>query len=176
MVIPTKLRPLHVDHIQLTSRSSVIVDSYDPMKSHTSNIPPNPVKQSEHPIYLESSYESILPSTTLEPTESLTSIVKTNQRKQDYSTTSNTEMIQKSQIIKYSVTSTTANTESSIIATRVDSSITKVTSTLLPMPDDKTHLKINDSNVQITRNITKPTVNAAAKNESSTMRMKPKEV
>jgi hypothetical protein len=173
MITPTKLRPSQVDYIQ-PIKSSVIIVGDDSTKSHTLNIPPNPVKRPEHPIYLESSYENVSPSTRLEPTESLTFIVGTNQKKQEYSTASNVEMSQKSQIIKYSVVNATANPKSSIIATRVDSSITKVTSTLLSVSDNKTRLKTSDS---ATQNIAKTTASIVARNESSTtLHMKPKEV
>ncbi|EZA62920.1 63 kDa sperm flagellar membrane protein [Ooceraea biroi] len=172
MVIPTKLKPPQVEHIQPT-KSSVII-GHDSTKSYVLSIPPNPVKRPEHPIYLESSYESISPSTRLEPTESLT-FIGTNQKKQEYSTASNVEMTEKSQVIKYNVINTTANTESSIIATRVDSSITKVTSTL--MSDNRMRLKTSDSATQMTKDIADTTVSAIPKNESSTaIRMKPKEV
>jgi len=173
MVTPIKLRPSQMDYIQ-PIKSSMTIDSDYSTKSH---IPPNPVKRPDHPIYLESSYENISPSTRLEPTESLTFVVGTNQKKQEYSTASNIETTQKSQVIKYNVINVTANTESSIIATRVDSSITKVISTLMSISDSKTRFKTSDSATQNTKNIAKTTASTVARNESSTtLRMKPKEV
>lgn len=172
MVIPTKLRPPQINYIQ-PSRSSTIHRDVDPTRSHISNIPPNPVKRPEHPVFLESSYESISPSTRMEPTESLTFIIGTEQKKQQYSTVSNIKT-QKPHAIEYSTVNRTANEQSSIIVTRIDSSITKITSTLIP--NNKTHPETSDSTVQFTKNIQK-TPSVIAKEESNvTIRTKPKEV
>lgn len=173
MVIPTKLRPPQVDHIQ-PSRSSTIYRDVDPTRSYILNVPPNPVKRPEHPIFLESSYENVSPSTRVEPTESLTFAVGTTRKKQQHST----EMIktQKPQATDYSTVNKTANEESSIIVTRVDSSITKVTSTLIPMQDDKMHSQISDSVAPFAKNIVKTTTSAVKDDSHSAIHMKPKEV
>lgn len=172
--MPTKQRP-QINYIQ-PSRSSTTHRDVDPTRSHIADIPPNPVKRPEHPVFLESSYESILPSTRVEPTESLTFIVGTDQKKQQHSTISNIKT-QKPHATEYSTVNRTANEESTIIVTRVDSSITKVTSTLIPMPNNKTRSETSDSAIQFTKNIEKTTTSVIAKEESNvTVRTKPKEV
>lgn len=168
MIIPTKLRPPQVDHIQ-PSRSSTIHRDVDPTRSYVLDIPLNPVKRPEHPIFLESSHETILPSTRVEPTESLTFIV--GMEKKQHSTISNVKT-QKPQVIEYSIVNKTINKESSVIVTRVDSSITKVTSTLIPMASNKTRSEINSSATQFTKNIVKTSI--IAKDQSNAT--KPKEV
>lgn len=170
MVIPTKLRPPQVDHIQ-PSRSSTIHRDVDPTRSYVLDIPLNPVKRPEHPIFLESSHETILPSTRVEPTESLTFIV--GMEKKQHSTISNVKT-QKPQVIEYSIVNKTTNKESSVIVTRVDSSITKVTSTLIPMASNKTRSEINSSATQFTKNIVKTSI--IAKDQSNATRTNPKEV
>ncbi|XP_067209575.1 uncharacterized protein [Linepithema humile] len=173
MVIPTKLRPPQVDYIQ-PSRSSTIHRDVNPTRSYVLDIPPNPVKRPEHPIFLESSYESVSPSTRVKPTESLTFAVGTTQKKQQHLT----EIIktQKPQATDYNTVNKTANEESSIIVTRVDSSITKVTSTLIPKQDDKVYSQISDSIAPFTKNIVKTTTSVAKDDSNSAIRMKPKEV
>lgn len=172
MVIPTKLRPLQIDHIQ-PSKSSTIHRDVDPTRSYVLDIPPNPVKRPEHPIFLESSRESILSSTRLEPTESLTFIIETE--KKQHSTVSNVKT-QKPQIIEYSVVNKTANKESSIIVTRVDSSISKVTNTLIPTPGNKTRPEVSNSDTQFTKNIVKATSTIAKNQSNATIHTQPKEV
>lgn len=175
MIIPTKLRPPQINYIQ-PSRSSTIHRDVHPTRSHVPNIPPNPVKRPEHPVFLESSYESILPSTRVEPTESLTFIVGTDQKKQQHSTVSDIKT-KKPHVTEHSVVNRTANEESSIIVTRVDSSITKVTSTLIPMPNNTTRSETSNLATQFTKNIEKTATSVIAKEESNaTIRMKPKEV
>lgn len=180
MVIPTKLRTPQVDHIQ-PSRSSTIHRDVDPTRTYMMDIPPNPVKRPEHPIFLESSYESVPPSTVrMEPTESLISIAGTNQKKQQHSTISKIDMTrtQKPQTTQYSATvNKTMSQEQPIIVTRVDSSITKVTSTVVPVLDNKATSKTTDSTIQFTNNVVKTTNSAvAADGSNATIRTKPKEV
>lgn len=168
-VIPTKLRSPQVD-IQ-PSRSSTI--HRDLMKTYVLDIPPNPVKRPEHPVFLESSYESILPSTRVELTESLTSNVGTE--KKQYLTVSNVKT-QKPQVIEYSIMNKTANEESSVIVTRIDSSISKVTNTLIPTSGNKTRSETSKSTTQFTKNNLK-TISPVVKNQSNaTIHTKPKEV
>ncbi|XP_029175188.1 uncharacterized protein LOC114943684 [Nylanderia fulva] len=175
MVIPTKLRPPQINYIQ-PSRSSTIHRDVNPTRSHISDIPPNPVKRPEHPVFLESSYESVSPSTRVEPTESLTFIIGTDQKKQQHSTVSNIKT-QKPHATEYRTVNRTANEDSSIIVTRVDSSITKITSTLAPTLNNKTYPETSDSTVQFTKDIEKTTSSVIAKEESNvTIRTKPKEV
>lgn len=180
MVIPTKLRTPQVDHIQ-PSRSSTTHRDVNPTRTYTMNVPPNPVKRPEHPIFLESSYESIPPTTTrVEPTESLTSIAETNQKQQQHPTVSKIDIIktQKPQVTQYSATiNKTTSQEQPIIVTRVDSSITKVTSTVVPVPDKKASSKTTDSTTQFTDNVMKTTDSTIVANRSNvTIRTKPKEV
>ncbi|KYN11160.1 63 kDa sperm flagellar membrane protein [Trachymyrmex cornetzi] len=172
IVIPTKLRPPQLDHIQ-PSKSSTLHRDVDPTRSYVLDIPPNPVKRPEHPVFLESSRESILPSTRLEPTESLTFIIETE--KKQHSTISNIKT-QKPQIIEYSIVNKTANKESSIIVTRVDSSISKVTNTLIPTPGNKTRPEVSNSDTQFTKNIVKATSTIAKNQSNATIHTKPKEV
>lgn len=173
VVIPTKLRPPQVAHIQ-PSRSSTIHRDVNPTRLYISEIPPNPVKRPEHPVFLESSHESILPSTRMEPTESLTFIVGTE--KKQHSMIPNIKT-QKPQVTEYNIVNKTANKESSVIVTRVDSSITKVTSTLIPTPGNKTHSETSNSATQLTKNIVKSTTSTIVKDQSNaTIRTKPKEV
>lgn len=168
VIIPTKLRPPQVDQIQ-PSRSSIHRD-VDPTRLYVSDIPPNPVKRPEHPVFLESSHENILPPTRVEPTESLTFIVGTE--KKQHSMISNVK-VQKPQVTEHSFVNKTANKESPVIITRVDSSITKVTSTLIPMPSNKTHSE--ESNSQFTKNV-KATSIVTKDQSNTTIRTKPKEV
>ncbi|XP_025153169.1 uncharacterized protein LOC105181910 isoform X1 [Harpegnathos saltator] len=176
MVIPTKLRLPQADHIQ-PSRSSTIHRDVDPTRTHMMDIPPNPVERPEHPIFLESSHESILPSTVrMKPTESLTTIAETDQKKQAYPTVSKTDMIktQKPQTTQHS---STTSQQRPIIVTRVDSSITKVTSTLVPMKDSKTSPKATDSTTQSTMNAVETATSVVVKDGPNvTVRTKPKEV
>lgn len=140
-------------------------------------VPPNPVKRPEQPIFLESSYESASPSTAkVEPTESLTTTAETDRKKQ-HPTISKTNIIktQKPQTTQHSATvDRTTSEEEPIIVTRVDSSITKVTSTLVSMPNNKTSSKVIDSAIQFTKNTVKTAANTVATN--ATVRTKPKEV
>ncbi|XP_011634416.1 uncharacterized protein LOC105425375 isoform X2 [Pogonomyrmex barbatus] len=161
VVIPTKLRPPQVDHIQ-PSRSSTI-RNVEPTRLYGLDVPPNPVKRPEHPIFLESSHESMLPSIRVEPTESLTFITSTE--KKQHSTISNIKT-HKPQVIEYSIVNKTANKESSVIVTRVDSSITKVTSTLIPTPSNKTRSTTSNLATQFTKNVAKAS-NTIAKDQSS---------
>ncbi|KYN04782.1 Protein kinase C-binding protein NELL2 [Cyphomyrmex costatus] len=172
IIIPTKLRPPQVDHIQ-PSKSSTIHRNVNPTRSYILDIPPNPVKRPEHPIFLESSRESIVPSTRLEPTESLTFIIETE--KKQHSTIPNVKT-QKPQIIEYSIVNKTANKESSIIVTRVDSSISKVTKTLIPTPGNKTRPEASNSDTQFTKNIIKATSAIVKDQSNATIRTTPKEV
>lgn len=176
--MPTKLRPPQVDYIQ-PSRSSTTHRVVEPTKLYILEIPPNPVKRPEHPVFLESSYDTILSSTTTEPTESLTFGVVTDRKKQQHSTILRTEM-QKTHKLKateYSAVNDTRSGESSIIVTRVDSSISKVTNTLITRPDDKASSDTTDSIAQFTKNVVRPAIGTAGKNGSNSItRMKPKEV
>lgn len=172
VVIPTKLRSPQVDHIQ-PSRSSTIHRDVDPTRTYVLDIPPNPVKRPEHPVFLESSHENILPSTGVEPTESLTFIVGTE--KKQYSTVSNVKS-QKPQITKYSIVNKTANEELSVIVTRVDSSISKVTNTLISTPGNKTRSEANNSATQLTKNSPQTTSTVAKDQSNAIIRTKPKEV
>jgi len=171
IVIPTKLRPPQIDHIQ-PSKSTIHHD-VNPTRSYILDIPSNPVKRPEHPVFLESSRESILPSTRLEPTESLTFIIETE--KKQHSTVSNIKT-QKPQIIEYSIVNKTTNKESSIIVTRVDSSISKVINTLIPTPGNKTRPEVSNSDTQFTKNIVKATSTIAKNQFNATIHTKPKEV
>ncbi|TGZ31859.1 63 kDa sperm flagellar membrane protein [Temnothorax longispinosus] len=172
IVIPTKLRPPQVDHIH-PSRSSTIHRDVDPTRTYVLDIPPNPVKRPEHPVFLESSHESVLPSTRVEPTESLTFIVGTD--KNQHSTISNVKT-QRPQVTEYSIVNKTANKESSVVVTRVDSSITKVTSTLIPTPGNKTRSEASNSTTQFTKNIIKTPSTVVRDQSNATIRTKPKEV
>lgn len=159
-----------MDHIQ-PSRSSTIHRDVDPTRLYVLDIPPNPVKRPEHPVFLESSHESILPSTRVEPTESLTFVTGTE--KKQHSMTSNVKM-QKPQVTEYNVNKT-ADKESSMIVTKIDSTITKVTSTLKPMLGNKTHFEANNS-AMFTKNIVKTTSTIVKDQSNATIRTKPKEV
>lgn len=172
IVIPTKLRPPQVDHIQ-PSRSSTIHRDVDPTRSYILDIPPNPVKRPEHPIFLESSHENVLPSTRVEPTESLTFIEGTEKKQPSMISNAKT---QKPYITEYSIVNKTANKESSVIVTRVDSSITKVTSTLIPTPGNKTRSEASNSATQLTKNIAKTTSTVVKDQFNTAIRTKPKEV
>ncbi|XP_011695985.1 PREDICTED: uncharacterized protein LOC105454797 isoform X2 [Wasmannia auropunctata] len=170
IVIPTKLRPPQVDHIQ-PSRSSTIHRDVNPTRSYVLEIPPNPVKRPEHPVFLESSHESILPSTRMEPTESLTFATE----KKQHSAISNVKT-QKPQVTEFSIVNKTASKESSVIVTRVDSSISKVTNTLIPTPGNKTRIEASNAATQFTKNIAKATNTVARDQSNATIRTKPKEV
>lgn len=144
------------------------------------NVPSNPVKRPEHPIFLESSHESVPPSTArVEPTESLTPIAETNQ-KQQHPTISKTDVIktQKPQTTQPSTAvNQTTSQEQPVIVTRVDSSVTKVTSTVVQMLGNKASSQSTDLTTQFTKDATKTTTSAVAKDgPNATVRMKPKEV
>ncbi|XP_014468363.1 PREDICTED: LOW QUALITY PROTEIN: mucin-12 [Dinoponera quadriceps] len=179
LVIPTRLRSPQVNNIQ-PSRSSTIHREVDPTKTHMMDIPPNPVKRPEHPIFLESSYKSVPPSTArVEPTESLKTVAETSRQKQQHPTVSKTDVIrtQKPQTIQYSATvNETMSQEQPIIVTRVDSSITKVTNTVLPVPNNKAGSKPTDSTTHFTKNVVKTTSSVAKDESNATVRTKPKEV
>ncbi|XP_015431646.1 PREDICTED: uncharacterized protein LOC107187952 [Dufourea novaeangliae] len=171
LVVPTKMRPLQVDHIQ-PSRSSSTSRDVEPTK-YTFDVPRNPVKRPEHPVFLESSHDNVLPSTRVEPTESLSPATTTAQKKdhqftmKDESTkvlpTQTTEVKRKNE--------TTTVQELPSVATRIDSSITKVTSTLLENHDRK-----NGSVTKITKNVPGTSTRQAVNGSITTKQMKPKEV
>ncbi|XP_076390134.1 uncharacterized protein LOC100879114 isoform X2 [Megachile rotundata] len=170
MVIPTKLRPLQVNHIQ-PSRSSSTSREVEPTRSQTFEIPRNPVKRPEHPVFLESSYDNILPSTKVEPTESLTHVV-TSQKKEPRPTMTKDE---KTKLVVASTTERKKLNETSVknsptVVVRTDSSIVKVTGTLLGNSE-----RTNGSIIKMTKSSVSSTVRKAA-NASTTMRTKPKEV
>lgn len=171
LVIPTKLRPLQVDHIQ-PSRSSTTRD-VEPTRSHNFDIPRNPVKRPEHPVFLESSHDNVLPSTKVEATESLTHhVVSTSQKKESRPTMTKNEA---SKVVVSSATerkrkNETTSKELPSVVTRVDSSITKVTSTLSGNIDRR-----NESVIKMTKDVSNVT-REAANRTTTTTRMKPKEV
>ncbi|XP_076643588.1 uncharacterized protein LOC143353869 [Halictus rubicundus] len=173
-MVPTKLRPLQVDHIQ-PSRSSSTYREIEPTKSYTfdPHVPRNPVKRPEHPVFLESSHENVLPSSRVEPTESLTSATTTSQKK-DHRTTMHKDTSTKVAVPQ--ATEAKRRNETTIhelpsMVTRVDSSITKVTNVL---PDQ--HQGKNESVIKMTKDIAASTVRKPVNGSTTTMQMKPKEV
>ncbi|XP_076544670.1 uncharacterized protein LOC117601274 isoform X1 [Osmia lignaria lignaria] len=169
MVIPTKLRPLQVNHIQ-PSRSSSTSRDVEPTRSHNFEIPRNPVKRPEHPVFLESSYDNILPSTRVEATETLTQVI-TSQKKEPRPTVTKNESTKLvvSHTTESKRTNETSVKDSSSVVTRTDSSIVKATSTLLK--NDRT----NGSIIKMSKSTSSSTVRKAV-NGTATMRTKPKEV
>ncbi|XP_053980859.1 uncharacterized protein LOC128877518 [Hylaeus volcanicus] len=172
-VVPTKLRPLQVDHIQ-PSRSSSTSRDVEPTRSHTFEIPRNPVKRPEHPVFLESSYENghVSPSTRPEPTETLTLVTTTSQKKEHRPTMKKdetTKVVVPQATERKRKNETTAETLPSSV-TRVDSSVTKVTSTLLENND-----KRNETTIEMTKN-TSGMTRKPAKESTTTAHAKPKEV
>ncbi|XP_043520060.1 uncharacterized protein LOC122533941 isoform X5 [Frieseomelitta varia] len=169
LVIPTKLRPSQVDYIQ-PSRSSTIRD-VEPTRSHNLDIPRNPVKRPEHPVFLESSHDNVLPSTKVEPTEVLTHhVVSTSQTKESRPTVTKNEV---SRVVVSSATerkrkNETTSKELPSVVTRVDSSITKVTSTLSKDTDRR-----NESMIKMTKDVS--SVTRDANRTTTTMRTKSKE-
>lgn len=172
VVVPTKMRPLQVDHIQ-PSRSSSTIREVVPTKSYTFDVPRNPVKRPEHPVFLESSHDNILPSSRVEPTESLTPATTTSQKK-DHRFTMKKE--ESTKVVVPQATEVKRKNETTVIelasvVTRVDSSITKVTS-MLP----EKHGGRNESMVKMTKDITGSSTRKAVNGSTTTMQMKPKEV
>ncbi|XP_078034167.1 uncharacterized protein LOC144468501 [Augochlora pura] len=181
-VIPTKLRPLQVDHIQ-PSRSSSSIRDVEPTKSYTFEVPRNPVKRPEHPVFLESSHENVLPSSRVEPTESLTPATTTttttttttaSQKKDDHRST-----MKKDESTKVATAQATSEVkrrnETTVdglpsVVTRVDSSVTRVTSVL----PDKHQVKIVPV-IKMTKDVASTSTRKAA-NATTTVQMKPKEV
>lgn len=169
LVIPTKLRPVQVDHIQ-PSRSSSTRD-VEPTRSHNTDIPRNPVKRPEHPVFLESSHDIVLPSSKVEATENLIHVVSTSQKKESQPTMTKNEV---SKVIVSPVTEVKRKNETvskklPSVVTRIDSSITKVTNTLLENVDRR-----NESVIKMTKNVSN--TRKVGNETTTTMRMKPKEV
>ncbi|KAG7213566.1 hypothetical protein KM043_002821 [Ampulex compressa] len=158
LVMPTKLRSPQVDHIQ-PSRASTTHRDVEPTKSHGFEIPRNPVKRPEHPIFLESSHENLLPSTRVEPTESLTRVPSTAHGKKEEST----KMVLP-QTTSYDRKNQTIGTKQPSIVTRVDSSVTKVTSTLLR---EDSNFRRNETTTKSSKNILGTTQREMPKNASS---------
>lgn len=169
LVIPTKLRPVQMDHIQPNKSSST--REVEPTRSHNIDIPRNPVKRVEHPVFLESSYDIVLPSSKVEATESLIHVISTSQKKESQSTMTKNEV---SKVIVSPVTEIKRKNETVLkklpsVVTRVDSSITKVTNTLLENINRR-----NESMINMTKSVSN--IRKVANETTTTMRMKPKEV
>lgn len=170
LIIPTKSGPFQVDYIQ-PSRSSTIHRNVEQTKSYVLDIPQNPTRESEHPIFLESSQEGIIgySSTRMEPTESLTYSVQNDQKK--HSTISQEEIMntQKTQIMEHNIINKTENKELFTIAT----------SMLIPMLDNKPYFRTNDLITQFTKNVVQTTTRESdiMKNRTNaTVHTNPKEV
>ncbi|XP_076288872.1 uncharacterized protein LOC143213154 isoform X2 [Lasioglossum baleicum] len=173
-VIPTKSRPVQVDHIQ-PSRSSSTYREIEPTKSYTfdTHIPRNPVKRPEHTVFLEPSHENVLPSSRVEPTESLTPAITTSQQK-DHRTTMKKDESTKVTVPQATVAkrrNETTTHELPSVVTRVDSSISKVTNVL---PNN--HQGKNESVIKLTKDIAASTMRKHVNGSTTTMQMKPKEV
>lgn len=169
LIIPTKLRPVQVDHIQPSRSSST--REVEPTQSHNIDIPQNPVKRPEHPVFLESSYDIVLPSSKVEATESLIYVISTSQKKESRPTMTKNEV---SKVIVSPVTEIKRKNETVLkelpsMVTRVDSSITKVTNTLLENVDRR-----NVSMIKMTKSVSN--IRKVANETTTTMYMKPKEV
>lgn len=169
LIIPTKLRPVQVDHIQPSRSSST--REVEPTRSHNIDIPQNPVKRPEHPVFLESSYDIVLPSSKVEATESLIYVISTSQKKESRPTMTKNEV---SKVIVSPVTEIKRKNETVLkelpsMVTRVDSSITKVTNTLLENVDRR-----NVSMIKMTKSVSN--IRKVANETTMTMYMKPKEV
>lgn len=169
LIIPTKLRPVQVDHIQPSRSSST--REVEPTRSHDIDIPQNPVKRPEHPVFLESSYDIVLPSSKVEATESLIYVISTSQKKESRPTMTKNEV---SKVIVSPVTEIKRKNETVLkelpsMVTRVDSSITKVTNTLLENVDRR-----NVSMIKMTKSVSN--IRKVANETTTTMYMKPKEV
>lgn len=169
LIIPTKLRPVQVDHIQPSRSSST--REVEPTRSHNIDIPQNPVKRPEHPVFLESSYDIVLPSSKVEATESLIYVISTSQKKESRPTMTKNEV---SKVIVSPVTEIKRKNETVLkelpsMVTRVDSSITKVTNTLLENVDRR-----NVSMIKMTKSVSN--IRKVANETTTTMYMKPKEV
>lgn len=169
LIIPTKLRPVQVDHIQPSRSSST--REVEPTRSHNIDIPQNPVKRPEHPVFLESSYDIVLPSSKVEATESLIYVISMSQKKESRPTMTKNEV---SKVIVSPVTEIKRKNETVLkelpsMVTRVDSSITKVTNTLLENVDRR-----NVSMIKMTKSVSN--IRKVANETTTTMYMKPKEV
>lgn len=169
LIIPTKLRPVQVDHIQPSRSSST--REVEPTRSHNIDIPQNPVKRPEHPVFLESSYDIILPSSKVEATESLIYVISTSQKKESRPIMTKNEV---SKVIVSPVTEIKRKNETVLkelpsMVTRVDSSITKVTNTLLENVDRR-----NVSMIKMTKSVSN--IRRVVNETTTTMHMKPKEV
>lgn len=169
LIIPTKLRPVQVDYIQPSRSSST--REVEPTRSHNIDIPQNPVKRPEHPVFLESSYDIVLPSSKVEATESLIYVISTSQKKESRPTMTKNEV---SKVIVSPVTEIKRKNETVLkelpsMVTRVDSSITKVTNTLLENVDRR-----NVSMIKMTKSVSN--IRKVANETTTTMYMKPKEV
>lgn len=169
LIIPTKLRPVQVDHIQPSRSSST--REVEPTRSHNIDIPQNPVKRPEHPVFLESSYDIVLPSSKVEATESLIYVISMSQKKESRPTMTKNEV---SKVIVSPVTEIKRKNEIVLkelpsMVTRVDSSITKVTNTLLENVDRR-----NVSMIKMTKSVSN--IRKVANETTTTIYMKPKEV
>lgn len=165
LVIPTKLRPIQLDHIQ-PSRD------VEPTRSHNFDIPRNPVKRPEHPVFLESSHDNILPTTKVEATETLTHVVTTSPKTESRPTMTKSEV---SKMVVSPVTERKRKNETTVkelpsVVTRVDSSITNATSTL-----SENVARRNESVIKMTKDVSSETTEPV-RGTTTTMRVKPKEV
>lgn len=130
------------------------------------------MKRPEHPVFLESSHDNVLPSTKVEATEVLTHhVVSTSQTKESRPTVTKNEV---SRVVVSSATerkrkNETTSKELPSVVTRVDSSITKVTSTLSKDIDRR-----NESVIKMTKDVS--SVTRDANRTTTTVRMKSKEV
>ncbi|XP_017758552.1 PREDICTED: LOW QUALITY PROTEIN: mucin-16 [Eufriesea mexicana] len=165
LVIPTKLRPIQLDQIQ-PSRD------VEPTRSHNFDIPRNPVKRPEHPVFLESSHDNVLPTTKVEATETLTHVVTTSQKTESRPTMTKNEV---SKVVVSPVTERKRKNETTVkelpsVVTRVDSSVTNATSTL-----SENVTKRNESVIKMTKDVSSQTTKPVH-GTTTTMRVKPKEV
>ncbi|XP_024938373.1 uncharacterized protein LOC107265369 isoform X2 [Cephus cinctus] len=176
LIMPTKLRPPLIDQIE-PSRSLTTPAMIQPTRSVTAEILNKPSKRPDRPVFLEASKENIAPS-RIEPTESLTYIVGTDQNKKHQSTKMDKEDVTNIQEVQMtnSLRNITKNNDRDIpnVVTRIDSSVRKVTNTLVPKQD---HPHVNDTMIKVTKDIVGTVIHEVVKDGSTaTMEMKPKEV
>lgn len=170
LVVPTKLRPLQVDHIQ-PSRSSSTNQNMEPAKTYTFDIPRNPVKRPEHPVFLETSHDNVISLTKVEPTDTLTAVVISSQK--EYDTIAITKDAA-TKVVTAQSTELKGKNETTVkelpnVVTTVDSSITKTT--LL-----ENNNRRDETMITMTKDIAGNTIRKTVNGSTTKMHMKPKEV
>ena len=135
-------------------------------------------KRPEHPVFLESSMENIVPSTRVESTETLTYTQYSEQTERRPTSTlrdSVTKVRKPSRIqpTRYNMRNNTDNVVYSVV-TKVENSVSKSTPST-PEPKEVSVIP-KEENIEVVKEIVGTVVHEVVQNGSATLEMKPKEV